>query len=459
MTQTRVVKQQQSPTRSQSTQAWRALAQYLPPLDSDSNFWWQLSGRHLAALVEAAGYPIEKQYEALLFHYHWTVRYMGQAPRADSAPIRWKSLIALDGTPIEYSWKWNTRTSEPDVRYVTEPIGRSPGTELDPLNQQGLRELLQGLAAQIPSVDLTWVNHFLATLYDHDHSKYMQEATSGAHLGTSIQFAAELLPKGVTLKTYFFPRKLGQNGLMPVKQWEEAINQLDPDNAARAALHAFMTESPEGQLLTPFSLGVDDVVPMQSRLKWYFHTPNTIFASVRDVMTLGGRINPSYMATALNDLFSLIRAVTGVPDDFDEHTELPAAPSWDSSRKAKFGDLAKMLSGYLYYFDIAPGNSFPEIKIFIPVRYYAHDDLKLARGLTGWMEAHGRGAYCQRYLRMLDCLSEHRHLQDSNGLQTFVSCLIKKDGELDITTYLGAEAFHPARLGPPRRATRRREDW
>lgn len=382
---------------------------------------------------------------------------MGDAPRADGGPISWKSLIALDGSPIEYSWKWNTRTREPDVRYVTEPIGRSAGTELDPLNQQALRETLLGLADLMPAVDMTWVNHFLATLYDHDHSKYMKEAAAGAHLGTSVQIAAELLPSGVTLKAYFFPRKLGQNGLMPMNQWEGAISQLDPDNTARAALHAFLADGPESQLLTPFSLAVDAVALAQSRLKWYFHSPKTTFTSVRNVMTLGGRIDRPYLPTALDKLFGLIKAVTGVPDDFDEHTELPAAPSWDSSRKAKFGDLAKMLSGYLYYFDIAPGNALPEIKIFVPVRYYAHDDLKLADGITRWMESQGRGAYCQQYLRMLDCLSEHRHLQDSNGLQTFVSCLIKKDGELDITTYLGAEAFHPARLGP-RRATRRRED-
>jgi len=57
----------------QSTQAWRAVSQYLPTRNPDSDCWWRLTGRHLAAIVEAAGYPIEKQYEALLFHYHWAV--------------------------------------------------------------------------------------------------------------------------------------------------------------------------------------------------------------------------------------------------------------------------------------------------------------------------------------------------------------------------------------------------
>ena len=75
MTQTNgIIQHQSKPKDGQSTQAWRALSQYLPGHSNpDSDYWWCLTGRHLSALVEAAGYPIEKQYEALLFHYHWTV--------------------------------------------------------------------------------------------------------------------------------------------------------------------------------------------------------------------------------------------------------------------------------------------------------------------------------------------------------------------------------------------------
>ena len=371
---------------------------------------------------------------------------MGQAPRSDGEPIKWKSLIALDGTPIEYSWKWNTTTSDPDVRYVMEPIGQFPGTELDPLNQQALREMLHGLATAIPSIDLTWVNHFLSTLYDHDNAKYAQEAAAGVYLGTSVQVAAEFQPKGTALKAYFFPRKLGQKGLMPLAQWDAAISQLDPDNAAPNALLDFIAGNPEGKLLTPFSLGVDNVAPAKSRLKWYFHTPHTSFASVREIMTLGGRIATPHLVAGLADLYDLIKAVTLLPHDSSENVEVPAAPQWDSSRLEKFGELAKMLSGFLYYFDIASANALPEIKIFIPTRYYARDDLSLARGITGWMEARGRGAFGHRYMDMLGSLSEHRRLDDGNGLQTFVSCLFKRNGELDITTYLGAEAFHSSRL-------------
>lgn len=74
------------------------------------------------------------------------------------------------------------------------------------------------------------------------------------------------------------------------------------------------------------------------------------------------------------------------------------------------------------------------------------------------MKERGRGEYCQSYLRMLESLADHRRLDQGKDMQTLVSCLFK-DGELDITTYLGAEAFHSARLEQrSRQGTLRRGD-
>lgn len=57
------------------SKAWQSLVKTcLPPQDQDVEFWWQLTGYHLAKMIEAADYSIERQYEILLFHYHWIVR-------------------------------------------------------------------------------------------------------------------------------------------------------------------------------------------------------------------------------------------------------------------------------------------------------------------------------------------------------------------------------------------------
>ena len=191
-------------------------------------------------------------------------------------------------------------------------------------------------------------------------------------------------------------------------------------------------------------LAVDDIAPAKSRLKFYFQTPHTNFSSVREIMTLGGLI--SVPEQQLEDLRSLIAAITGLENDFPEDAEVPCAPEYDPAAKDNFVELPILLSGYLYYFDIAPETTLPDIKFYTPVRRYGRDDLSLAKATTAWMEAHGRGEYCERYLSMLHSLAQHRRLEEGKGLQTYVSCLLKKNGELDITSYLGPEAFDPARL-------------
>lgn len=146
------------------------------------------------------------------------------------------------------------------------------------------------------------------------------------------------------------------------------------------------------------------------------------------------------------DLRTLISAVTGIDSDFPEDAEVPCAPEYDPAAKDNFVELPILLSGYLYYFDIAPKNKLPEIKFYTPVRRYGRDDLALAKGTVAWMKSHGRGEYCDRYMNMLQGICQHRPLDKGKGLQTYVSCLFKKNGDLDMTSYIGPEAFDLKRM-------------
>ena len=246
---------------------------------------------------------------------------------------------------------------------------------------------------------------------------------------------------------------------MPVELWESAINKLDPDNRARTVLHDFMANNDEGKLLEPFCLSVDNVDPSRAALKWYFNSPHTNFKSVREIMTLGGRIETTPRLEAqLADLRELITSITELPSDFSEDSELPPArQASPTSSNDGFADLPTLLSGVVYVFDVAPGKSLPDVTVFIPQRKHGRNDLQVARSLTRWMEAHGRGKYCDRFMRMLVKLAEHRHLEEGLGLQTFLSCRFESNGELEITSYLAPDAFHASRHGQ-RRATRRRGD-
>ncbi|KAK4234120.1 aromatic prenyltransferase [Achaetomium macrosporum] len=460
------------PSDGESASAWKALSQYLPARNADYDFWWQFTGGHLATILEEADYPMHKQYEALLFHYHWAVPYMGPAPRADGKALRWKSLVQPDGTPIEYSWKWPIKPNDrPEVRYDFEPIGEFAGVgEVDPLNQLATREMLGRLAAVMPSVDNTWFHHLLSTLYEHDYSKLAAEAKAVAPVSTTVLVAAEFYAKGVVFKTYCQPRLLGHPGVTPIPLYEEAIRQMEPNSPAREAVHDFLATSPEGQLMSPFSVGIDNVAPEKSRLKWYFNSPHTSFASVRHIMTLNGRITSPHLAKQLADLSELIKTVLGLPPDFpdDAHAAVelgaespysfptPAAPHPDESTGTDAVTPSPVLPGYVYYFDVAPGQALPGVKFSIPLRNYARDDLSIAQAFTAFMDARGRGAYSARYMALLERLAaeEGARLADKRGLQAFISVLFRSDGELDITTYFAAQAFKP--WPAPRRSTLRR---
>lgn len=60
-------------TKAKQMQAWKGLSQCLPARDADTEYWWQLTGRQLATLLDAAGYSVERQYEVLVFHHQWVV--------------------------------------------------------------------------------------------------------------------------------------------------------------------------------------------------------------------------------------------------------------------------------------------------------------------------------------------------------------------------------------------------
>jgi len=189
-------------------------------------------------------------------------------------------------------------------------------------------------------------------------------------------------------------------------------------------------------------LAMDDVRTDKSRLKLYFTTPRTSFASVREIMTLGGLTTVS--EPEMQDLRSFISSTLGLPDHYPEDAEVRA----ESRTGEIWKEAEDLVDGYIYFLDIRPGTvPVPEIKFYLPVRRYGPDDLSIARNLMEWMAAHDRGTFCDKYLSMLESVAEHRGLGDGKGLHTYLSYQFnKKGGDPDIKSYFGPEAYHPARF-------------
>ncbi|RYP52137.1 hypothetical protein DL768_002687 [Monosporascus sp. mg162] len=305
--------------------------------------------------------------------------------------------------------------------------------------------MIHRLAAQVPGVNLEWTDHFLATLFDHDKSKYAQEAAAGAHCTTTFMLAAEFNDSSLSFKSYLIPRKLGQQkGLIPLPLWKESLAQLQPKNKACDLLAVIISYT---------ILAVDTVDTPKSRLKFYFQTASMSSASAREIMTVGGRVPLS--KPQLEDLRSLIGAVTDTPADSPEDSHVPRTHNYNPAARDNFVELPELLSGYIYYFGMAPSSTRPDVKLYIPTRHVGPDDLSIARALIAWLEKRGRAAYGQQYMNMLEGVAQHRRLDQGKGIQTYIGVLFRKNGELNITSYLGAEAFDPTRVAGARKGPRK----
>lgn len=389
-----------------------------------------------------SGYSIHEQYEAMLFHYHYIVPRLGDAPGPNGKP-KWKSPLSMDGSPAEYSFKWNTRSdNEPDVRYTIECLGDYTGSAADPYNIESTKDLMYQLSLKFPSIDLAWFHQLVAYVYDIEKANYLQ---NGGTPTTTMVLAFELLKTDFMVKAYFVaPQRLEGTRVYDVDFWATAVSTLAPASVASERVFSFLSTNFHGQALHPAGLAIDCVVPSKSRVKFYLQNADTSFDSVRAIMTMGGTL-PGLDAQ-LDDLYELIKIITGLPEDHPSSSQVPATTASYEDGLKHFDNIQELLSGYVYYFDIKPGADVPDIKFYIPTRHYARSDSQVAQGLATWMRERGRGQYVDNYMRILDSICTHRPLQEGNGLHAFVSCAFTK-GELSITSYVGPEAYHPRRLG------------
>lgn len=151
--------------------------------------------------------------------------------------------MAHEGSPLEYSWKWNTSGSEPDIRYSWEPFNPGSLRTTDPLNQSLSIDYMRRVGEVVPGVDFTWANQLLAEIESGDRA--------ASHFLHAVEFHRT---KEFTLKSYFMPRNselLHEADHADYDEWWRAIENLGSTNASRDVLTHFLKNNPEGQAMVP----------------------------------------------------------------------------------------------------------------------------------------------------------------------------------------------------------------
>lgn len=431
---------------------WSVVSHLLRPKNADTAFWWQASGSILAEALRQADYPLEEQYACLLFHYKCIVSRLGSRPQLSNVPQMWKSFMTDDFSPIEYSWNWGTGDKPPDVRYSIEAIGSEAGMVGDPFNQKMTLDLVGELRSMLPHADWTWFN----ILQESFQTTYSSTGTLTStelpirHPGYSSPsslFLAFELRRGrpIVPKAYLVPVRAlttGESPLSVVTQGVESLAANDPvlsgDFSAYANLLHFLDSHPEGRLLSVLFVAVDCVsVSEKSRLKVYFRSPHTSFASVSAILSMGGafpHLTPcrEYDDTATDTNMRDANGKDDILQDFHSlfHSLLSLGPGEEAPVSNKPPPYET--EGMLYYFDVAPSSPMPKPKVYIPVKHYARSEKAALLALRKWLEGKGQGKWCRRFEQLVHKVGE--------GALTYISVGFES-GRLNVTTYLGGEIY------------------
>ncbi|KAF5630182.1 dimethylallyl tryptophan synthase [Fusarium sp. NRRL 25303] len=401
--------------------AWSIASQWLDP-GAQSAPWWKLIGSQLCLLAQEARYPIQRQFEIILFLYDKVLPRVGPLNKGGklNSASRSTSLLTDDGTPFEYSWKWNRSTSSPEIRYCIEAIGSHTGGPTDPYNYLETEKLLtQYLASSVPGLDLTWYYQF-TNAFGIDQRQVASDNPNSPK--ASIFVAFEHVLRGVVVKAYFLPSAAGSGGPPTFETFASAARGVLTNMAALDAALEYAKNNKMGIDLVPDMLAVDCVDPTKSCLKLYVSSTATSFASILSVMTLEGSI--SDMDRGIKELELLLSLVLGreTPTSWDDEFEVQGV--FDKDLAHDF-DLYERIT---YYFDIAPRSKVPDVKLYIPVIRFGRSDAAVASGLGQYLRLRQRDQLHDGFVRALGGIGARNLEESGHCLQTYLAVAFQRHG-------------------------------
>ena len=408
-----------------------------PPLDADARFWWHTTARILASMLNHADYDLDAAIKHLLLYRSLVVPYLGRRPTsADVRSQLWRSYVTDDHSPIEYSWSWpGIEERKPKVRLTIEPVGLHSGSPKDPYNQYMADNFLRNAQRCTAGADLTLYDHFRVALLSTAADTTLVDARAEAESHRSSVFVAiEFGDNCHVFKVYFMPMvKALEMDCSRAQVLFESIRSLNQDHldirfSAFDSLAEFMNDDDLGSRTEVEMVAVDCLEPSTARLKVYLRSQETSWQSICHNLTMNGHIAISQ--PILENLRKLWYSVLNLEVDFPATKQLPQC------------DRAE--AGTFYCFYARPGDDSLRSKLYIPAKYYGHNDAAIAEGLSRYLSTQGQGDSCSGYGQVLEDICSHRCLTDGCGIHSYISCE-PKDDTISITSYLCPEIYHPAR--------------
>jgi DMATS type aromatic prenyltransferase len=353
---------------------WETLGSVLGFTNEDQKFWWTYTAPVLGKFMAKADYNVAQQYSFLSWFHNFILPALGPSP-AEGKERTWRAQCTPNASPFQPSW--NIQNNKSTVRFTIEPISFNAGTREDVFNHAAGVDLVKKLSASMPDMETSWFDHCVKELYVSKDTINMILAVKGIPKAKppTVFIAFDLLEKAIETKAYFFPHM--RAFLMGVTQGELVINTVKGFNEEgidmNPGLDAFEEYLRSGGSATHRNvemLAIDCVEKSRARAKIYVNSFNNSYNKIKDIYTMGGRLNDKATVDSLEPLKDLWRLLYDMPETDFEDIEIP--------------NIMHPRSCFVIGFEFKSGEPLPVAKIYFPMWHYAKNDNQISTALTAF---------------------------------------------------------------------------
>ncbi|OJD14342.1 hypothetical protein AJ78_05307 [Emergomyces pasteurianus Ep9510] len=348
---------------------------YLPPeaasgrqqavYTTAAQFWAHYLRSIMTPLFKAVGaYTPSEQESHLQFMDDHIATNLGPLPTDPHAPYIVPAGIV--GSPFDPSINL-TSFGNGKIRFdytVVEPIERPKG---DPFSENLATEMLHQLAAVV-GADTRWMDSLISALYLSPSETDTLLVKMPTHLlcpPASIGIDFDGTKR--TLKAYIPGMRkalaTGRSSTELILGAVRGLEPLGPELAPALDLLAEYLAKCEHDIAL-LLVGIDCVDPTKqknARVKFYLHSQKNSFGVIRDVMTLGGRLNDETSLKRVDILKSVWPLLMNENEDTNRIDD-----DWSKTERVQ----EKLYTGIRYTVEMTPGTKIPETKIYVPVFQY-----------------------------------------------------------------------------------------
>ncbi|CAI7666331.1 unnamed protein product [Penicillium pancosmium] len=333
--------------------------------------WWRKTGPLLASLMTSAGYTNQSQYQYLMFFYRSVVPYLGPYPQI------YRSAMTHNELPLELSINFQQLGgSKPVIRVAVEPVTSLSGTEEDPYNMSPIHDYLSHLEnINVEGYDDRVFKHFYPKhTLDKAECQKLQDQNEAIRERSQAAFGFDLKPNGISVKGYTFPGV--KCHALDTDLCSVAIGSVqeylgDADRYGTLNMIKDYVKTTDEKVNFGFVYSNDCIAPEKSRHKLYGRTKDMSWSKVRDIWSLGGRINSPESDNGLEYLQRLWKVL-------------------------QIGDDTHPLGVHLVYnYEMKAGLPVPATKIYFPV--YGLNDQSNVRAIAQYLTEIGLNAYGNAY--------------------------------------------------------------